>query len=413
MRTSHTLICLVTSASFALGLCSFATTAHADTDAKGVSDARELATAGMQLQTDKRYAECAAKFDAAHKIYPEATTVTLRLAECLAASGKMIEAGEAYRALAGTPIASNAPSQFKQAQQQGKAEADELEKRIPQLTITVDPSPPPSGTQLHMQRANEGAAATVEVLDAAWLGTARRVNPGTYTVFATAPGYASKTKQIVLAEGDRKTEPLTLSAGEEAPVLAGTTTKVAGPNEAAPPAYQAPATAASTGTATKSGLMLGGGAAVMAVSGFTGNIVDDDGRGYGGGSGLGHLNAYFRLGKFLLGAIGEYQALPIKTASKDRVDAYYLGLHAGVITTAEKKVAFWLDGGLGAQGGGGSTGVGGQLGLGPSFPLAKNIRLVLKGLLGFGTKPGFYVWAGLGADIEFEIPFGAAPNQKK
>lgn len=406
MRTSQALTTL--SASVALTLFASATPAHADTDAKGVSDARELATAGMQLQADKRYAECAAKFDAAHKIYPEATTVTLRLAECLAASGKMVEAGEAYRALAATPLASNAPAQFKQAQQQGKAEADELEKRVPQLTISVDPSPPPSGTQLHMQRANEGAVATVEVLDAAWIGTARRVNPGTYTVFATAPGYASKAKQLILVEGDKKTEALILSAGEQAPVLEGNKTLIAGPNEAPPPAYVvSPSAAKPTGLATKNGLMLGGGLGVFAAGG-------NDGSGpYGGGSGLAHLNATLRLGKFLLGGIAEYQSLPITTRGRDGVNAYYAGLQVGLLTTAEKKVAFWLDAGLGLQGADGESGLGGQLGLGPSIPLAKNIRLVIKGLLGAGSKPGGYAYLGLGADLEFEIPFGAAPATKK
>jgi hypothetical protein len=417
MRTSHAFVPLAPFASFALAaaVCTLSARAHADTDAKSVADARELATAGMQLQTDRRYAECAVKFDAAHRLYPEATTVTLRLAECLAGSGKMVEAGEAYRALAATPIASNAPSQFKQAQQQGKAEADELEKRIPQVTITVDPSPPPSGTQLHMQRANDAGAPTVEVLDAAWIGTARRVNPGTYTVFATAPGYASKTKQIVLAEGDKKSEALMLSAGEEAPVLAGTTTKVAGPGEQPPPSYVAPPET-STGTASKSGLLLGAGLGVFAAGG---SKSGDPSNGFSGGSGLGHATLFLRFGKFLLGTNLEYQAMPFnKNGGDTPVTSFYAGLHVGLLTTAEKKVAFRLDGGLGPQlgesikGSGSSVGVGGQLGLGPSFPLAKNVRLATKGLLGFGSKPGAYVYAGLAVDLSFEIPFGTPAAQQ-
>lgn len=417
MRTSHA-FSFFTTACLALGLLTFSRHAHADTDAKAVSDARELATAGMQLQTERRYAECAVKFDAAHRLYPEATTVTLRLAQCLAASGKMVEGGEAYRALAATPIAATAPAQFKQAQQQGKAEAEELEKRIPQLTITVDPSPQPAGTQLHMQRANETGAPTVEVLDAAWIGTARRVNPGTYTVFATAPGYASKTKQVVLAEGDKKSEALMLSAGEQAPVLAGTTTKVAAPGQEPPPSY-VPPPEVKTGTASKSGLLLGGGLGVFAAAGSKGRDFVTDG-GFSGGSGLAHVNVFLRLGKFLLGTTLEYQALPVNKAGTDTpISAFYGGLHVGVLTTAEKKVAFRLDGGLGVQGGEsvksiGSTGfgVGGQLGLGPSFPLAKNVRLATKGLLGFGSKPGAYVYAGLAVDLEFEIPFGQPAGAK-
>lgn len=413
MRTAHA---FATTACVILGLSALAGRAHADTDAKGVSDARELATAGMQLQSERRFPECAAKFEAAHRIYPEAATVTLRLAQCLAASGKMVEGGEAYRALAATVVAGNAPAQFKQAQQQGKLEAEELEKRVPQITITVDPSPPPSGTQLHMQRANDAGAPTVEVLDAAWIGTARRVNPGTYTVFATAPGYASKAKPIVLAEGDKKSEALMLSAGEQAPVLVGTTTKVAAPGEPPPPSYKRP-TATSSGHASKSGLLLGGGLGIFAATGYEGG---DNGR-YSGGSALAHANLFLRLGKLLLGTTLEYQALPIEGTTKEgttknSVGSFYGGLHVGLLSTAEKKVAFRLDGGLGVQGaesadGTGSVGLGGQLGLGPSFPLAKTVRLTIKSLLGFGTRPGGYVYAGLGVDLEFEIPFAKPAGQ--
>lgn len=362
------------------------------TGAQNISDARNLATAGIQLQNERRYAECADKFAAAHTLYPEATTVTIRLAQCLAASGKLVEGGEAYRTLAQTPVAANAPAQFKQAQQQGKVEADALEQRIPILTIGVDPTPPPSGTQLHMQHAVGNAAPTVDVLDAAWINVARKVNPGTYTVFATAPGYASKAKQVVIAEGEKKTEALTLSAGETAPVVAGTATKVAGPNEAPAPFVGGPQAPVVLG-ATNNGFMLGLGATV-AQSG--GDNID-------GASVFGHVHGWLRLRKFLLGGVLEYRALP---GDGRRVDTYYAGVHAGMISTPQKKVALWLDGGLGLYGDKSSSGFGGQFGIGPSFPLARTVRLVAKGVLGFGVADRSMAYAGLSVDLEFEIPFG-------
>lgn len=402
MRASHPFVpaCVAFAAALVAGAGEAAAqTAPPTTDAKNIAGARDLATAGMQLQSERRYAECADKFDAAHRLYPEATTVTIRLAQCLVASGKLVEGGEAYRALQQTPLASNAPPQFKQAQLQGKAEAEELEKRIPTLTITVDPSPPPSGAQLHMQHANGTAAPTVDVLDAAWIGLPRRINPGTYTVFATAPGYASKAKQLTIAEGEKKTEALMLSAGEQAPVVAGTQTKVAGPNEAPPP-YVAPAGAAPAGQASKSGLMLGGGASVAATGG------DND---ISGAAGMAHLAAWLRLSKFLLGGVLQYQSVPV--GGSGRLDAYYAGLHAGFISTAEKKVAFWLDGGFGVTGTDTDRGIGGQFGLGPSFPLARNIRLITKGFFGFAGTNDPYAFMGVTADLQFQIPFGKPAGQ--
>ena len=372
------------------------------TDAKNVAGARDLATAGMQLQAERRYAECADKFDAAHRLYPEATTVTLRLAQCLAASGRLVEAGEAYRVLQVTPVASNAPAQFKQAQQQGKVEADELEKRIPQLTITVDPTPPPSGTQLHMQHANGTGAPTIDVLDAAWIGLQRRLNPGTYTVFATAPGYASKTKQIAIVEGDKKSEALLLSAGEQAPVVAGSQTKVAGPNEAPAPYVAPPPVTSSPARATKAGLMLGGGGAVAAAGGSD-NI--------GGATGMAHVAAWLRLSKFLLGGVLQYHSLG-HDGSERRTNAYYGGVHVGFLTTAEKKVSFWLDGGLGIAGVEGNQGFGAQLAMGPSFPLSRTIRLVTKGILGTSFTERSYAFAAIGVDLQFEIPFGKPAGQQ-
>lgn len=371
--------------------------AHAQTtDAKNIAGARELANAGMKLQEERRYADCAEKFDAAHRLYPEATTVTIRWAQCLAASGKLVEAGEAYRVLAATSVASNAPAQFKQAQQQGKVESDALEARIPVLTLFVDPTPAPSGTKLHLQHAGANGQPAVDELDAAWIGLRRKINPGTYTVFATAPGYASKTKQVVLAEAEKKEESLTLSAGESAPVVTGTTTKVAGPNEP-PPAFvgeQAPKIP-SDGP-TKFALILGGGG-TFAATGGSDNIQ--------GPTGFGHLNAWFRLNKLVLGAMAEYRSVPRKSGRRE--DAYYVGAHVGFISTPRKKVAFWLDGGVGVYGDEGSTdGLGAQIGLGPSFPLARTVRLITKGVLGLAGASETLAYMGVAVDLQFEIPFG-------
>ena len=399
MRHAHA---LAASAAASLTFLSFA--AHAD----NVSDARELAEDGVKLQTDGKYAECAAKFAAAHKLYPEATTVTVRLGECLKNSGRLVEAREAYLDLARTPVAANAPAPFKAALSQGKNELDQFDGLIPMLTIAVDPSPPPSGTQFHVQRANDsGAAAPDEVLDAAWIGTARRMNPGTYTVFATAPGYASKTKRIVLAEGDKKTESLTLSAGETAPAVAGPQTKVAGPSAEPAPYVAPPEIAASTATASNVGLILGFGGGAFVVGGNAGGLFESDS--YSGGSGLAHFNAMVRLRKFIVGGLFEYQALPVHGSV---VNSAYVGAHVGFLSSPEKKVAFWLDGGLGYQtsDNGGGKGVGGRFQLGPSFPLGRVVRLVLKGFLGFGTEPGAYAYAGVGLDLNFMINLGKRPD---
>lgn len=406
MRIAHSF-----AATAALLTLSF-TSEHAraqTTDPKKISDARELANAGIQLQNDRRYAECSEKFAAAHKLYPEATSITIRLAQCLVADGKLVEGSEAYRELASTKVPADAPVQFKDAQARGKGEAEQVNQLIPTITIAVDPTPPPAGTQLHMQRINpNGAPPTAEVLEAAWIGTPRKVNPGEYTIFATAPGYASKPISLTVAQSKKESVRLLLSAGEATPAPTGNETRVAGPSEQPeqPPAYETQP-APSGKQATKYGLLLGlgGGASVGTFAGSTG----DPGP-------MGHLNFYARISKFTVGAVVQYDAL--LNEYDNLIGSLYLGVHAGLLTTAERKVALWLDGGLGARFVGGTDdryqGFSAQFGIGPSFPLHRVIRLIPKAYFAVGGAPaGGHALAGLSLDLQFEIPLGKKPGQAK
>src|ERR1700678_2428558 len=104
----------------ALALC-WAPTARAQvSDAERVA-ARELFHAGDELQRAGHFAEALDKFQRAQQVF-HAPTNLLRIAECDAALGRLVESAEAYREVARTSLASDAPPAFQAAVEQARAE---------------------------------------------------------------------------------------------------------------------------------------------------------------------------------------------------------------------------------------------------------------------------------------------------
>jgi hypothetical protein len=177
------------------------------TPASSMSESERKATAraayqeGVKLQDDGHCPEALPRFDAAQKLFA-APTHLLHIAQCQAATGKLVEASETYETLVRTPISKDADA-FRAAIDEGKAELGALRPRIPTLRITVVPA---LTTVPNAVVKSNGVQVPLEVI-----GIARPVNPGHYTVTVWAPGFKEAKGEVDVAEATPKAIELRLS----------------------------------------------------------------------------------------------------------------------------------------------------------------------------------------------------------
>ena len=165
-------------------------------DSERKASARAAFQEGMELQAQKSYAEALGRFQFAQRIF-EAPTHLLHIAQCLVATGKLVEAHEAYETLTRREVPKDAPQPFRDAVDTGKKEIVELRPRIPTLRIEVRPAP---STLRNLAVLMNGRPVPSEVF-----GIARPVNPGTYRITATAWGIAAaKSTDVALQENEVK-----------------------------------------------------------------------------------------------------------------------------------------------------------------------------------------------------------------
>jgi hypothetical protein len=157
---------------------------------------------GVKLQEAGACPDAIGRFEAAQKLY-SAPTHLVHLAQCQAATGKLVEAAETYETLVRYPLNANSPEVFKTAQEDGKREVAALRPRIPTLRVSVTP-PPQSLTGL-VVKLNNGQLPN-EVL-----GIARPVNPGHYKVTVYAAGYKETSGEVDVGEGSTKVLDLKLA----------------------------------------------------------------------------------------------------------------------------------------------------------------------------------------------------------
>jgi hypothetical protein len=135
-------------------------------------------------------------------------TTGLEVAKTQAALGQLVTARETAARVAHSPEKASDPAPFKQAREAAGSLAEELDGRIPTLTVTVKNVP-------------EGATATVTIDDAAIpadaLGSPRKLDPGHHVVVAKA-GSVDGKQEVDLAEKDRKDVAIELPASAAASV---------------------------------------------------------------------------------------------------------------------------------------------------------------------------------------------------
>jgi len=161
------------------------------------ASARAAYQEGMELVGKKSWPDALARFQDAQRLF-DAPTHLLRIAQCLVATGKLVEAQETYETLTHRELPPDAPQPFREAVDTGKRELNDLQPRIPTLRIEVKPSP---STLRNLTLSLNGRPVPNEVI-----GIARPVNPGAYKITATAWGIPpAKDVTVTLAEKDART----------------------------------------------------------------------------------------------------------------------------------------------------------------------------------------------------------------
>jgi hypothetical protein len=172
------------------------------TEAERKAIARAAFQEGLTLQEGGKCPDAVPKFEVAQKFYP-APTHTLHLAQCEAATGKLVEAAENYETLTRTTVTKDMPDAFRHAIDDAKKEGPAIRKRVPSLRIALTPAPSSlAGLSVKLN----GASFPVEVL-----GIARPVNPGKYKVVVAATGYKEATSEVDVGESATKSMDLKLS----------------------------------------------------------------------------------------------------------------------------------------------------------------------------------------------------------
>jgi hypothetical protein len=180
--------------------------------------ARELFKEGDQLQRAGHFAEALDKFERAQQVFAAPTNL-LRIAECDAALGRLVESAEAYREVLRSPLPAGAPPAFQAAVDQAKGELSQVEPRVPRLVVQVQPA----GVQ-NPQMQIDG-----QNVPGALLGEPMPLDVGVHKIAVLAPGYATTEQQVELKEHDSKTVALTLNPSLQAAGVAASATTPAPP----------------------------------------------------------------------------------------------------------------------------------------------------------------------------------------
>jgi hypothetical protein len=168
----------------------FPSTAHAEEPSSADrATARTLAQEGYIALRDKDYATAADRFSRAVALV-HAPTLLRDLARAQVGLGKLVDAHENYSTIIREGVAADAPAPWQRALADAKAEIEAIPPRLPWITITV-----------------AGPTEPVVTIDGtpiptASLGVKRPADPGKHEIRATAEGFYTAKKTVVLREGE-------------------------------------------------------------------------------------------------------------------------------------------------------------------------------------------------------------------
>ncbi len=212
---------IVVSTCLVAGLVAHAPVAFAGDQANDRVMAESLFDEGRKLLEDGKLDEACAKLDASNRMESAVGTL-LNLGDCNERRGRLATAWSNYRAAASLAVTRGDAARADFARRR----SDLLQPRLSTLTVQI--AVPEPG--LRVKRDG------VDVDDAAW-GTALPIDAGAHVIVAEAPGKASWSTSIVIADGDGqhsvvKVEPL--AAAASAPVPAATTKDALAPRAPTP-----------------------------------------------------------------------------------------------------------------------------------------------------------------------------------
>lgn len=408
--------------------------AQALNTASSKASARSAYAEGVKLMEDKKYAEALQRFEAAQKLF-DAPTHLLRIAQCQAATGKLVEAAETYEVLIRKNLGPTPPKAFVEAQQKADADLKELRARIPTLRITVKPEPQ---TLRGLEVSVNGAAMPNELLS-----IARPIDPGTYRLTATASGYRLPAPvDLVIAERESKAQELALVPGKAPAAMVAPMPPAYEPSaqqpqagaesgaEAQPAGRPGEAAPSTSNRASPWGLLLGGslGAAVPGgalVGGAAPGSKFEDVATTGVSVGL---DARLRAKMFMVGLMFDYAKLGPPGLEKvgakgdisvEEASATFIGATIGLVTSIDR-LSFFGELGLGhralsldytsprSSGKQMVSGLEGGVGAGLSIPVGP-IRLVPKATL-FGGSFSNASCKSATLDVTLDCSSGAIPE---
>jgi hypothetical protein len=329
--------------------------------------ARELFKQGDDLQRAGRFAEALDKFTRAQQTFA-APTNQLRIAECQAALGHLVESAEAYRAVVRTTLPPGSPQAFQAAIDQAKAELEQVDPRVPRVVVQVSPAALQS-PQLQI----DGQA-----VPAALIGEAIPLDPGAHRIVVSASGYTSAEQSVTLRE--RETRPVAFALRVQ-PAPPTPPAPPPGPSATAPPPPPSPVVYVPAPPSpplappppppppriSRFGIVVGG---HIGASGLSGDVPADVGTGgaltgsipisdfAGGGLALG-LEGGFRFGRHWIVGLefehdvyqqGDSAALQTDLPGAGTARAYSTLLQATIgLVSNPDRVSFYGDLGLGVR----------------------------------------------------------------
>jgi hypothetical protein len=156
--------------------------------------ARAAYQEGVTLQEKGACSDAIQRFQTAQRLY-DAPTHLLHLAQCQATTGKVLDAQESYETLSRAKLDAQAPDAFVKAKEQAATELPAVKARVPTLRILTTPS----ATQLDgLVIQVNGAKIPTDLV-----GVARPMNPGAYSIQATA-GTRKGSAELKLEERETR-----------------------------------------------------------------------------------------------------------------------------------------------------------------------------------------------------------------
>jgi len=168
----------------------------ADTAADAVADkatARTLATEGIDLYNEGRFAEALDRLQRAQQLF-DAPIHLLYVARAQTELGQLVEATETYRRLIRVELSSDTPAAVREAVEAADAELDGVDARVPAVNIEVVPAGEPAITL-----KIDGVPVSTAVV-----GIDRPLNPGRHRIEAAVPDGRRSEVTLELVEGARR-----------------------------------------------------------------------------------------------------------------------------------------------------------------------------------------------------------------